>query len=194
MHEKEPARRVSFKGKVEFRREVDELTTIPGDSVIVGRGRPRSFVIACPDGCGEHLTINLDDRSGPASRWYETNRGITLFPSVWRDSGCKSHFIVWHGAILWCDWYDKGNKEPENLTPGLADRVFEILDDRFVPFAELALRLNEIPWEVARACRILKAQSRAEEDAMPRTGHYRRATDRTISMTGFRSAHVTPSK
>ena len=89
MKENEPARRVSFKGKVEFRREADELTSMPGDSVIVERGRPRSFVIACPDGCGEHLTINLDDRSGPAWRWYETNRGITLFPSVWRDSGCR---------------------------------------------------------------------------------------------------------
>jgi hypothetical protein len=81
--------------------------------------------------------------------------------------------------ILWCDGCTEGNREPENLTPELADRVFEILDDRFVPFAELAMHLNEIPWEVARVCRILKTHGRAEEDAKPRTGHCRRATDRT---------------
>jgi hypothetical protein len=174
MGEGGPARRVKFKGRVEFRREADDLTPAPGDSALVERGRPRSFVLACPDGCGEHLTINLDDCSGPAWRWYETKRGVTLFPSVWRDSGCKSHFIIWHDRILWCDWYTEGNKEPENLTPELPDRVFAVLDDDFTSFAALGLRLDEIPWEVARACRSLKADGRAEEDVKPRLGHYRR--------------------
>ena len=175
MHESEPARRVSFKGRVQYRREADELAPTPGDGVLVERGRPRSFVLACPDGCGEHLTINLDDRTGPAWRWYETPRGVTLFPSVWRDTGCKSHFIVWHDAILWCDWYTKGNKEPENLTLELTDRVFELLNDEFESYVMLALRLDEIPWEIARTCRMLEADGRAEEDAKPRSGHYRRA-------------------
>ena len=69
----------------------------------------------------------------------------------------------------------KPKESRNNLTPELTDRVFEILDDRFVPFAELAQHLNAIPWEVARACRILKVQSRAEEDSPPRSGYYRRA-------------------
>ena len=176
MQEKVPARRVSFKGRVQFRHEADDLTPVAGDGVVVVRGRPRSFVIACPDGCGEHLTINLDERSGPAWRWYETSRGVTLFPSVWRDSGCKSHFIVWHNTILWCDWYTEGNREPESLYPELQDQVFALLDDRFVTFAELAFRLNAIPWEVARACHMLKAQGRAVEDAQLRLGHFRRAS------------------
>ena len=113
MQQRESARLVNFKGEVEFRRDADDLTLAPGDSVAVVRGRPRSFVMACPDGCGERLTINLDQRSGLAWRLYETSRGVTLFPSVWRDSGCRSHFIVWHDTILWCDWYIETEREPE---------------------------------------------------------------------------------
>ena len=145
MHDKQPARRVSFKGRVEFRHEADDLAPAAGDSVIVVRGRPRSLVMACPDGCGEHLTINLDERAGPAWRWYENGRGLTLFPSVWRDSGCKSHFIVWHNTILWCDWFTEGNREPENDSPGLVDEVLAMLDDRFVPFPELAQQPRRDP-------------------------------------------------
>jgi hypothetical protein len=100
--------------------------------------------------------------------------GVTLLPSVWRDSGCKSHFIVWHDTILWCDWHIEAEMEPENLTPELDGRVFEVLNDQFVPFAELAQQLNVIPWEVARVCRILKARGLAEEDSHARFGHYRR--------------------
>ncbi|MDM9644782.1 DUF6527 family protein [Rhizobium sp. S163] len=27
----------------------------------------------------------------------------TLHPSVWRNSGCRSHFWVRRGRIAWCD-------------------------------------------------------------------------------------------
>jgi hypothetical protein len=73
----------------------------------------------------------------------------------------------------------EANREPANLTPELTDQVFEILDERFMPFAELAHRLNAIPWEVARACRALRAQGRAEEDSEPRFGYCRRANQLT---------------
>ena len=175
MQDKRPARRVSFKGRVEFRHEADDLAPAAGDSVMVVRGRPRSLVMACPDGCGEHLTINLDERAGPAWRWFENGRGLTLFPSVWRDSGCKSHFIVWHNVILWCDSFIEGNQEPENLSPGLVDEVLAILNDHYMPFPKLAKQLGEIPWDVSRACRILKVQGLADEDEKPRLGCYRRA-------------------
>jgi hypothetical protein len=31
------------------------------------------------------------------------NGTVTLDPSVWRNSGCKSHFILNSGAIRWCE-------------------------------------------------------------------------------------------
>jgi len=83
---RQPARRIAFKGEVEYRREADIVTPEAGDASVVVRGRPRSFVIACPDGCGEHLTINLDEQAGPAWRLYTGRRGLTLFPSICSNS------------------------------------------------------------------------------------------------------------
>jgi Family of unknown function (DUF6527) len=174
---KTPARRIAYKGEVVNRREVDDLAPLAGDSAIVVRGRDRSFVICCPDGCGELLTINLDERAGPAWSLYRSSRGVTLYPSVWRESGCKSHFIVWHDTILWCDRYFEENHEPDDLNPGLCDRVLAMLDDQWRSYRGLATRLDEIPWEVSRACRILERQGLAEEGGNGRRGQYRRRED-----------------
>lgn len=54
------ARTAQYRGQVEYRDEATSLVTEPGDLVLVVRGRPRSVVIGCPDGCGEVLTVNLD--------------------------------------------------------------------------------------------------------------------------------------
>jgi len=73
----------------------------PGDAVLIERGRPRLLLLACPCGCGEEYPINLDDRAGKAWRIYRNRgKGLTLFPSVWRDTGCGSHFIIWRDRIL----------------------------------------------------------------------------------------------
>src|SRR2546426_1045042 len=71
----------------------------PGDVAIVHREIPRWIIFACPDGCGAIQPVNLDSRAGPAWEMYGTSRRPSLFPSVWRDSGCKSHFILWRGDI-----------------------------------------------------------------------------------------------
>jgi hypothetical protein len=63
-------------------------------------------VLSCPCGCGDEISVNLDPRTGPAWRTYQTARGFTLFPSIWRESGCKSHFIIWEDRILWLDATD----------------------------------------------------------------------------------------
>ena len=48
--------------------------------------------------------------------------------------------------------------------------------------ASLQLRSWRSPWEVGRACRILSAQGRAEQDAEPRLGHYRRVRMKSVSL------------
>ena len=95
----EPTRRTVLTATVERRHEADALTARPGDAVLVHRGRARSLVMACPDGCGERLTVNLDPEAGPAWRAYQTPRGLTLYPSVWRESGCKTGAIRLGGEI-----------------------------------------------------------------------------------------------
>ena len=57
----------------------------------------------CPCGCGEVIEINLLKQARPCWSVQEHSDGtITLAPSVWRQKGCRSHFLLRHGRIDWC--------------------------------------------------------------------------------------------
>src|ERR1700722_8970214 len=95
------ASQLHLMGVVSSRGEASAYLKAPGDAVLVERGRPRLLLLSCPCGCGEHFPINLDPRAGPAWRLYRNRTGaITLYPSVWRESGCYSHYIIWRDRIL----------------------------------------------------------------------------------------------
>lgn len=170
----EPTRRTVLTATVERRHEADALTARPGDAVLVHRGRARSLVMACPDGCGERLTVNLDPEAGPAWRAYQTPRGLTLYPSVWRESGCKSHFIVWHDQIIWCDRFEAGNREPEPQDPTLGTRIVAALGSEWKPYSQIAGAIEDIPWEVLRGCRTLTRRGQIEEGTGRHIGWFRR--------------------
>jgi hypothetical protein len=58
----------------------------------------------CPCGCGDVITLSLQTAHHP--RWQEypsKDSRPTLRPSVWRDVGCFSHFILQDGRIYWCN-------------------------------------------------------------------------------------------
>jgi hypothetical protein len=157
------AKKIIHRGVVQrYAEAVGELKA-PGDAVIVTRGVPRSIVMQCPDGCGEVVTVNLDRRTGPAWRFFERRDRLTIYPSVWRDSGCRAHFIVWNNAILWCDGYDAD-------APKWDDRELAAAVERILPppgkphrhFEEIASQLDAIPWEVLWACRSLERAGVAE--------------------------------
>src|SRR6267378_4236509 len=77
------------------------LVSAPGDAVLIERGTPRWLLLACPCGCGAELPINLDRRAGKAWRVYKHGTTtLSVYPSVWRDTDCGSHFIIWRGNIL----------------------------------------------------------------------------------------------
>jgi len=67
-----------------------------GALVIVMPGeRPKSLKFLCPCGCGVVVSINLIPESGKAwEMGVEPKYGISLWPSVWLDTGCCSHFIL----------------------------------------------------------------------------------------------------
>jgi len=150
---------ISLKAELESRVGASELLTAPGDVVLITRGKPRWFLLRCPCGCGEEIPVNIDARAGKAWRLYRgKTTGLTLFPSVWRDTGCQSHFIVWRDRIL---MFGPGRKwgtaprESINLT-SLASRVLEAWPRTgFAPYVEVADALQEIPWDVLEACRDL---------------------------------------
>jgi len=148
-------------GDVEYRDQAEAALRAPGDTCIVFRSRPRSIIMACPDGCGETLVINLDRRADKAWRFDMRGEGLTLFPSVWREGGCESHFIVWRGHILWCDRFEGENREPP-YNPEIETAVLGAIDEIQPRNAvELADAINELVWDVNRAARQLVGQGLA---------------------------------
>ncbi|RJF90316.1 DUF6527 family protein [Sphingomonas cavernae] len=138
-------------GEAEYRDQAEASLEAPGDASMVFRARPRSIVMACPDGCGETLVINLDSRADKAWRLDMRGGGLTLFPSVWRDGGCESHFIVWRGRILWCDRFEEGNREPAydaTIEPTVLAAMDPIEPRNAV---EMADAIDELVWDVNRA-------------------------------------------
>lgn len=167
-------RAIRYLGVTESMSKARSLLAIPGDAVLVKREVLRSFVMACPDGCGEPIIVNLDPRTDKAWRLYQTDKGYTLFPSVWRDTGCGSHFILWNNAVYWLEAGDP----VRDLTPNerkLDAKVYRLLlVDRPRSFVELADELHEIPWDVLDACRRLRKQGQAIEGSGNALGQFKR--------------------
>lgn len=72
------------------------LTRDDGDDWSVG--------MRCPCGCGETIELMIIPEARP--RWSvsaDSAQRPTLHPSVWRKTGCRSHFWVRGGRIVWCD-------------------------------------------------------------------------------------------
>ncbi len=65
-------------------------------------GIPWSAAMLCPCGCGAVIRLSLVTMDRPSWRYRTGERGrITLAPSVWRTTGCRSHFFVRDGRIVW---------------------------------------------------------------------------------------------
>src|ERR1700722_13719166 len=120
-------RNIVICGKVARRDEALPLLNNSGDAAVVERDRPRMLVLRCPCGCGDDLIINLDKRSGPAWRYYHNRRGVTLYPSYWREGACGSHFILWNSHIYWCLGWDRDETEDWSVSPVIEEEVFAAL-------------------------------------------------------------------
>lgn len=168
MTSKRLTHRIRFRGEVESRHDANALLEEPGDAVLVNRVRPRSFVIACPDGCGAILTINLDARTGKAWRLYRDQRGMTLHPSVWRDGGCEAHFILWRDHLVWFGKRGMYGAEPE-YDAAVEARIAAALSDTPRSADELAEATDDIPWEANRALtQLLKTRQAKVVSGRPR--------------------------
>jgi hypothetical protein len=153
--------KLRFRGALQKRNEASRLLESPGDAVLIERGIPRWFLILCPCGCAETLQINLDRRSGPAWRLYaHPPHGISLFPSVWRETGCESHFIIWRDQISLLRRYEE---EVDFVVVTRDDRTAELTEtirrrlpeEGIVSFWDLAESLDAVPWDVLNICRDL---------------------------------------
>jgi hypothetical protein len=60
--------------------------------------------LRCPCGCGQRLEMILLKEVKPRWDVMLDRRGrVTLHPSVWLRNGCRSHFWIHAGKIVWCD-------------------------------------------------------------------------------------------
>ena len=169
---------VKFKGFVSDRAEASSLLTHAGDLVIVKReGLARWIVLRCPSGCGDDVVLNLDRRTGRAwSLYQERGARLSIYPSVWRDSGCGSHFIVWRNRVTWCEYDDDSLGSYESSDSEKTRSVLEVLSEKpeYMSYEEVAARLNSVPWEVLTICRRLVREGRIEEAHDKDRGKFRR--------------------
>ncbi|MEQ9145535.1 MAG: DUF6527 family protein [Parvibaculaceae bacterium] len=57
----------------------------------------------CPCGCGDTIILQLIPEAKPRWTLSQSRGGYpTLHPSVHRQTGCKAHFWLRDGKIIWC--------------------------------------------------------------------------------------------
>lgn len=59
-------------------------------------------VMRCPCGCGANIQLPMSSNAHPRWAFSGTMSKPTLTPSVWRKIGCRSHFILHDGLVVWC--------------------------------------------------------------------------------------------
>lgn len=75
---------------------------------VMSSNKPKWSLFKCPCGCGDVITLSLQQVHRP--HWCLTKSQAdrpTLYPSIWRDKGCFSHFWLKDGSIFLC--HDTGS-------------------------------------------------------------------------------------
>jgi hypothetical protein len=92
------------RGRLEVARMAEAPVTLRrGVLVLVGEdAEPWAAVLLCPCGCDARTELLL--APGPETYWRlsQGRAGTSLSPSVWRTSGCRSHYFIRESTIVWC--------------------------------------------------------------------------------------------
>jgi Family of unknown function (DUF6527) len=84
---------------------IDEIPDNPKRKVVYFIGHDEYYwkaVLICPCGCNKILQMNLMNEYDPFWKYkIEKNNRVTLSPSIHRIVGCKSHFFIRKGKIIW---------------------------------------------------------------------------------------------
>lgn len=90
---------------------VDELSENVNDRTIYIVGHieePWLLAFNCPCGCHSLIQLNLLKEADPCWKYKVTKKQkINISPSIWRHSGCKSHFFIKKSKIDWVGKYQK---------------------------------------------------------------------------------------
>jgi hypothetical protein len=55
----------------------------------------------CPCGCGDKIYLNLLKDNQPFWRINFDVNTISVYPSIWKTGGCRSHFFITNNRIIW---------------------------------------------------------------------------------------------
>jgi hypothetical protein len=87
--------------------EGDSLPDVlPHGAVVLAREDNDDLCVGmrCPCGCGDKLELMLLREVKPHWTLTRDTQGLpTLHPSVWRRTGCKAHFWMRSGKVVWCE-------------------------------------------------------------------------------------------
>lgn len=81
-------------------------------------GSPPWFgYLLCPCGCGARITLCLLAHSRPSWRVDVGDHGPSVHPSIYRKVGCKSHFWIRRGQLVWAQSSDDDHGDRARSTP-----------------------------------------------------------------------------
>lgn len=69
--------------------------------IIGNQENPWLLAFQCPCGCKNIIQLNLLNDVSPSWSYSIKRKKITIWPSIWRKHGCKSHFFLKNGKIRW---------------------------------------------------------------------------------------------
>ena len=78
---------------------------IPARNLVLVRDGEEDWSVGfvCPCGCTRTIELLLISDANPHWRLTRNQKGQpTLSPSIWLNEGCRSHFWVRDGKIVWC--------------------------------------------------------------------------------------------
>lgn len=87
-----------------FKNDIPELIKEHIIYIIGDRPHYWAILFKCPCGCNETIQLNLLNEANPSWRFSTKWSVVSIYPSIWREVGCKSHFILRKGRIKWCRW------------------------------------------------------------------------------------------
>jgi hypothetical protein len=92
-----------FQYKVEIIQDNPLLDSLEDNVIyVVMKNLPRWVYLKCPCGCKEVIMLSLDRNQFPSWTVKQDKFGrATLMPSIRKLDGCKSHFFIKKGKLIW---------------------------------------------------------------------------------------------
>ena len=109
--------------------------------MIGDESRPWAAALVCPCGCGATIQLSLiadDSPSWRAKRHFSGS--VTLHPSIWRKRGCRSHFFLRRGRIVWSELPDAAASTSTPRPPSPASSMSQRGSSRPSPARPQAVR------------------------------------------------------